>query len=46
MTYKVELKNVLKKYEDRTILKDLNLIFDNRHVYIIFGKNGCGKSTL
>ena len=36
MTYKVELKNVLKKYEDRTILKDLNLIFDNRHVYIIF----------
>lgn len=46
MTYKVELKNVLKKYGDRTILKDLNLIFDNRHVYIIFGKNGCGKSTL
>ncbi|MDY4560812.1 MAG: ATP-binding cassette domain-containing protein [Peptostreptococcus porci] len=46
MTYKVELKNVLKKYENRTILKDLNLIFDNSHVYIIFGENGCGKSTL
>lgn len=46
MTYSIELKNVSKKYGDRIILRELNFIFNNDHIYIIFGENGCGKSTL
>ena len=46
MIYNIELKNIQKKYGDRIIINNGNFNFDNKHIYIISGKNGCGKSTL
>ena len=42
----IEIKNLIKSYDKKCILKNINLkINDNEQVSII-GKSGCGKSTL
>lgn len=46
MSNKIELIGVTKKYGDRYILNQVNLSLDSSHIYILVGKNGCGKSTL
>ncbi|MDO4912368.1 MAG: ATP-binding cassette domain-containing protein [Lactobacillus sp.] len=46
MSYKLNLKDITKKYGSRIILDHLDFEFDNDHTYIISGTNGCGKSTL
>lgn len=46
MGNKIELIGVTKKYGDRYILNQVNLSLDSSHIYILVGKNGCGKSTL
>ncbi len=42
----LELKNVSFKYQDKYILKDINVTFTQGHKYLIVGENGSGKSTL
>lgn len=42
----IEIKNLNFKYDDNTIMKDLNLSVDKGQIYCLFGPNGCGKSTL
>ncbi len=41
-----ELKDVVKKYEERTVLQVKDLKLDGNKVYAILGPNGAGKSTL
>lgn len=42
----LELKNILKKYGNRTILDHVSMTFPNCGMIGIQGKSGCGKSTL
>jgi len=42
----LELKNINKKYGDRSIIKDFNYVFKPGDRIGIVGKNGFGKSTL
>lgn len=46
MNNKIKLIGVTKKYGDRYILNQVDLSLDSSHIYILVGKNGCGKSTL
>ncbi|SHH98290.1 ATP-binding cassette domain-containing protein [Clostridium grantii] len=43
---KIELNNVYKTYEDKLILKNLNINISNITSLGIIGESGCGKSTL
>jgi ABC-2 type transport system ATP-binding protein len=40
------IKNLIKKYDKITALKNVNFIFENKKVTAIMGENGAGKSTL
>lgn len=40
------LKNVDKKYNDTTIISDLNLNIEAGEFIVVVGPSGCGKSTL
>ena len=42
---KIEVKNLTKKFENITILKDLNVTFESGKVYGLIGRNGSGKSV-
>lgn len=42
----IELDNICKSYEDRTLIKDFSYIFLPGDYIGIVGPNGCGKSTL
>ncbi len=42
----LSLKNISVKAENKEILHDISLDFDNGKIYAIMGKNGSGKSTL
>lgn len=46
MSNKIELIGVTKKYGDRYILNRVDFSLDSNHIYVLVGKNGCGKSTL
>lgn len=44
---KITIKNISYNYkEDRKILQNINIEFENGKKYIIVGRNGSGKSTL
>lgn len=43
---KIEVKNVEKQFKKNCILKDVNLIFEDGHIYGFKGRNGSGKSVL
>ncbi|GAA0180693.1 amino acid ABC transporter ATP-binding protein [Clostridium sediminicola] len=43
---KIELNNISKSYDDKLILKDLNINISNITSLGIIGESGCGKSTL
>lgn len=40
------IKNLVKKYNNNTILNNLSYVFEKGNLYIIRGDNGSGKSTL
>lgn len=42
----IEIKNLEKKYEGETVLKNINLTVEQGEFICIHGKSGCGKSTL
>ncbi len=42
----VEFKNITVKYEDRTIVKDINWVINGGEFWQLVGPNGAGKTTL
>lgn len=46
LTEKISVKDLSFRYEDREILKDINLTIMRNKKYAIVGPSGCGKSTL
>lgn len=42
----IELKNVVKKYEDKTVLKNINLIINKGDFITLLGPSGSGKTTI
>lgn len=43
---KIRIENVVKKYNDRFVLKNINISVDKGDRISILGPSGCGKSTL
>ncbi len=43
---KIEVKNVCKDFKKINILKDVNMTFEDGHVYGLKGRNGSGKTVL
>lgn len=42
----VEFKNVVKKYDKKTIINNVNLTVNDKEFLVLVGSSGCGKSTL
>lgn len=42
---KIEIKNYIKKYEDKVLLKVDNFVISNKEKIVLIGPSGCGKST-
>lgn len=42
----IELKNVYKKYDDFTALKNINFTLNAGEFYTLLGPSGCGKATI
>ena len=42
----INVKNLCKKYNSRTIIEDFNYSFEDNSLNIIIGKSGSGKTTL
>lgn len=43
---KVTLKNVIKKYDTKTIINNVSLDIDDKEFLVLVGSSGCGKSTI
>ena len=43
---KVELKNIIKIYDKKTIINNVNLNVQDKEFLVLVGSSGCGKSTL
>ncbi len=44
--YIIEVKNISKKFQDHTVLKDVSVNFQSGKIYGIIGRNGSGKTVL
>lgn len=42
----LELKNLTKKYGEKTIFQDANFVFPDKGLVVLMGSSGAGKSTL
>lgn len=42
----IEIKQLTVEVEDKEIIRDLNLNIEEGEVHVLFGPNGCGKTTL
>lgn len=42
----IVVKNLVKKFDDRTVLDGLNFVVKKGEILVIMGGSGCGKSTL
>lgn len=43
---KIELKNITKKYKNKTVLHNVSLQINEPKIYALLGRNGAGKTTL
>ncbi len=43
---RVEIKGVSKRFKDRVILEDVNMVLEPNHIYGFIGPNGSGKTLL
>ncbi|MDP2776154.1 MAG: sn-glycerol-3-phosphate ABC transporter ATP-binding protein UgpC [Anaerolineales bacterium] len=41
----VTYKNVVKKYGDLTVIKNLNIVVEDKEFLVLVGPSGCGKTT-
>lgn len=46
MTAKIEVRNVVKAFEDKEVLREVGLVVDPHEVVCLIGSSGSGKSTL
>jgi ABC-type multidrug transport system ATPase subunit len=44
--YAIFIENLTKKYDDKEVLKEVNLKIDEGEFYALMGPNGSGKTTL
>lgn len=42
----MQIKNIVKKFHNEVVFKDISLEFEKGSIYSIFGENGVGKTTL
>lgn len=42
----IEIKNITKKFDEKTLFENLNISIENGDLVAIIGKSGCGKTTL
>lgn len=42
----LEIKNIVKKFGDKTVLKDISTIFEEKKINCTIGKSGSGKTVL
>lgn len=42
----IELRNVVKRFDKKTVINNITYSFETGKVYGIIGQNGCGKSVL
>lgn len=43
---KIKIENVSKKFKDNEVLKSVNIVLDEGHIYGFSGRNGSGKTVL
>ncbi|NWN45580.1 amino acid ABC transporter ATP-binding protein [Candidatus Phytoplasma pruni] len=46
MGYAIEIKNLYKSFNEKPVLRDINLKIKNKEIITIIGHSGSGKSTL
>ena len=42
----IEVKNLEKSFDERTVLKDINILFEQGKTNLIIGRSGSGKTVL
>ena len=42
----LEIKDLTVEVADRLVLRDINIAIDHGETHILFGRNGCGKTSL
>jgi len=42
----IEVKNICKSFNDKTVLKDINIVFEKGKTNLIIGESGSGKTVL
>ncbi|MFV0538118.1 MAG: ATP-binding cassette domain-containing protein, partial [Dysgonomonas sp.] len=42
----IEVKNLYKSFDEREVLKDINIVFEEGKTNLIIGRSGSGKTVL
>ena len=42
----IEVKNITKSFEGRTVLKNISTVFENGKTNLIIGRSGSGKTVM